>query len=160
MERLNRIQARDIEMVGRLRSEVDDFQKTTGKTPVILSQQAGMVMFHLAQTHYGRFRFIDLVGLCSRDFTDCPLTRSRGSGWGGVNMDLFYLMDDLDRLGAECGLPAPDIIIDLDHVDRAKQRKLVENGYIIVWQAAGIMNGGGRGMTVERGQFIARRLPG
>jgi len=156
-ERTNRIHARDLEMIDHLKSAVDSHWMCHGYRPLILSQQAGLVMYHLASTHMGRFRFVDLVALSTRDFTDCDLTQNRGSGFGGLNMDLFYLSEHLDLLDKECGVPPPDIIFDLDHAEKKKQKALRKVGYEIIWSDSGWVGNVGWGLEVEKGQFLAVR---
>ncbi|HEX2899943.1 MAG TPA: hypothetical protein VHS96_09515, partial [Bacteroidia bacterium] len=114
VERYNRVHLRDIAPLAALRAATQEVHAVKRAPVTILSQQAGMMAFHLAKSHFGRFRFIDLVGLCTPDFTDCPVTKARGNFRGGLNMDLMYFFDDLPRIEAECGIAAPDIVFGLD----------------------------------------------
>ena len=124
----------------------------------VLSQQAGMMAYHLCDAYYGKVRFIDLVGLCTADFTDCPVTAGRGNFPGGLNMDLVYFFEDLPRLGAKCGIEAPDIVFGLDEADRPLRRQLEKHGYQVVFEQDGILppaSGLFPGLEIEAGEFVA-----
>lgn len=161
IETSNRVHARDLILTKTLIALVDDLYQEKQAPVTIMSQQAGMVMFHTAKRHFGRVKFIDLVGLCTRDFTDCPVTRQRGSTYGGVNMDYFYLFSDYQRLHTECGFEWPDIIFDIDDEGVKKQEFLAQNGYQIVFSDEGDVRGWSEslpGLYVGAGQFISVRI--
>jgi hypothetical protein len=161
-ETANRVHARDLRVIRRLNPLVGDLWKENRAPVTIMSQQAGMVMFHVAQRNYGHFRFIDLGGLCSRDFTDCPVTSGRGSTSGGLNMDYFYLFDAFKEISAVCGIEKPDIIFDIDNEREEKQKFLSKNGYDIVYTQSGEVRSwlpSFPGITVGAGEFIALLRP-
>ena len=137
-ETANRVHARDIEMCQHLITYCEKRQKD--KSPIkILSQQAGMVIFHTAKAHFRKIQFIDLVGLSTPDFLECKRTQNRGATFGGLNMDLYYLMQDADRLRKECGFELPDIIFDLDNERHEKENYLVQFGYKTIYKKEGEM---------------------
>lgn len=154
-ERHNRVHARDIPVIHAL----DSIIATQPQRPVsILSQQAGMVMFHTSKKYFRQLRFIDLVGLSSADFTECSITNTRGRTYGGLNMDLYYLFEDYPRIHATCGFEKPDIIFDLDNERHEKANFLRDRGYRIVYQQDGWMETGSRlfpGLEVGAWSFIA-----
>jgi hypothetical protein len=160
IETSNRVHARDLILTRTLIDLVDDLWQEKQAPVTIMSQQAGLVMFHTTKRHYGRVRFIDLVGLCTRDFTHCPVTKDRGGTYGGLNMDYYYLFSDYERLHAECGFEWPDIIYDIDGESKKKQVFLAQNGYKVVFEDSGEVKGWSEslpGMYIGNGQFIAVR---
>lgn len=138
-ERYNRVHLRDIQPLAALRLAVDEVYLQKRKPVSVLSQQAGMMAFHLAETHRGKFRFIDLVGLCTSDFTDCAVTKDRGNFRGGLNMDLIYLMQDLPKIEAECGISAPDIVFGLDDEAGSLRQAMIARGYRLAYLQEGKM---------------------
>lgn len=158
IERRNRIHLRDIPAAERLVWVTDLVYAGKQEPVVVLSQQAGMMPYHLGLARSGRFRFIDLVGLCTRDFTECPVTRGRGNFSGGLNMDLCYLFQDWPKIGAECKIPLPDVVFSLSD-EAAGLEACVENaGYQVVYRQSGALPSGPSwlpGMALEAGQFIA-----
>lgn len=159
-ERYNRVHLRDVAPLQALRQVVAARYAQAGKPVTVLSQQAGMLPYHLACTHFGQFRFMDLVGLCTADFTDCTVTQGRGNYRGGLNMDLVYFFDDLDRLRAECGIQAPDIVFGLDDQDGTLRKHVMAQGYRLVDVQAGLMPMNHPllpGLEIERDEFVAER---
>lgn len=158
IERRNRVHLRDIPAAERLIWVTDLVFARKQEPVVVLSQQAGMMPYHLGMARPGRFRFIDLVGLCSRDFTECPVTRGRGNLSGGLNMDLCYLFNDWARIDAECKIPLPDVVFSLSD-EAAGLEGCVENaGYQVVYRQSGTLPLGPSwlpGMALEAGEFIA-----
>jgi hypothetical protein len=138
-ERYNRVHLRDVVPLAALRGAVSEVFARKGTPVTVLSQQAGMMAYHLAVSHSGRFRFIDLVGLCTADFTGCPVTAGRGNGPGGLNMDLGYLFSDWERIHRVCGIPKPDIVYGLDEADGRLQAGLLRHGYRVHHCQAGLM---------------------
>jgi|GEM_PF-6398445 len=135
----NRIHARDIGMVREL-DKMLDFRIAWegGERPIrVLSQQAGMVAYYTAVEHYGQIEFIDLVGLTSKHFHACPLTRDRGRGVGGLNMDLHYLYQSRESLGEACDFQMPDMVFDIDNERWEKLDIFQDNGVKPMARASG-----------------------
>ncbi|MEM0998561.1 MAG: hypothetical protein AAGN35_15995 [Bacteroidota bacterium] len=159
-ETANRIHMRDLLVCRALERTVGNIYREKQAPVTLLSQQAGMVIFHTAQAHFGRIDFMDLVALSTHDFLVCPVTRKRGATYGGLNMDLFYLFADRERLAAECDFVLPDIIFDLDNERREKELLLTANGYTLIYRQTGELRSwlpALPGLYVGAGQFIAVR---
>ncbi len=157
-ERYNRIHLRDFYPFWALRREVESLWREKGKPVTVLSQQAGMMAYNLAMMNYGQFRFIDLVGLCTADFTDCVVTRDRGNFVGGLNMDLVYFFEDLPNIQAKCGIVAPDIVFGLDDEEGSLRNAVLANGYRLAYSQGGKMpigKGWFPGLEVDAIEFIA-----
>ncbi|MEY3442032.1 MAG: hypothetical protein RLZZ519_313 [Bacteroidota bacterium] len=157
-ERYNRIHLRDFYPFWALKREVESLWRKKGKPVTVLSQQAGMMAYHLAMMNYGQFRFIDLVGLCTADFTDCVVTRDRGNFVGGLNMDLIYFFEDLPNIQAKCGIVAPDIVFGLDDEEGSLRNAVLANGYQLAYSQGGKMPSGigwFPGLEVDAIEFIA-----
>lgn len=159
VERANRFHYRDIATVQALQPLVDSLHQELHRPVRILSQQAGMVIFHLAKSHPQKIHFTDLVGLSTLDFHNCPPIRDRGKGFGGLNMDLLYLFEDFEALSSKCNFQKPDLIFDLDNDRRLKRSFLVQQGYQIVYEQEGLIENGPLfpGLEVSAIQFIALR---
>lgn len=141
-EKANRVHRRDLEMCVQLRSVVAQLYAHKQAPVTLLSQQAGMVIFHTAKSHFRKLQFIDLVSLSTPDFLECNVTRARGATYGGLNMDLYYLFEDLKNLRAQCGFSPPDIIFDLDNERHEKEEWLLQNGYFTYYRREGKMEMG------------------
>lgn len=156
--RANRIHARDLAVVKAIDDLVAADYSQNKVAPRVLSQQAGMVAYYTAKNNYKEFHFIDLVGLTTTDFHDCPLTAERGHGFGGLNMDLPYLIADQKGLDRACGFEMPRFIFDLDN--ERDERKKALTGYRVLYQEAGYAETGEPflpGLEVSRHQFVAVR---
>ncbi len=156
--RANRIHARDLGVIEAMGDLVEAEYQTRRIPPRVLSQQAGMVAYYTARDHFRKFRFIDLVGLTTSDFHDCPRTADRGHGFGGLNMDLKYLIQDQEELKRKCGFTLPDLIFDLDN--ELDERKDALDGYRLLYQERGYVETGDPflpGLEVSRFQFVAIR---
>jgi hypothetical protein len=157
-ERNNRDHVRDFDPLRILQGETERIYQAKGSKVTILSHQAGFMMYHLAKSQAEQFHFIDLMGLCTKDFTDCPLTKDRGKLNGGLNMDLMYFFRDLPALTKECGIEAPDIVFDLDEQSLLLTHCLKQNGYQIIFLQTGIMPMGTGifpGLEIDATEFIA-----
>ncbi len=157
-ERNNKVHLRDAFPYSSLLEEQDRIFQAKGDKVVILSQQAGFMMFRLAQERFGKFRFVDLVGLCTTDFTDCAVTQGRGRMRGGLNMDLVYLFHDLQRLESVCGFERPDIVFGLDDEESTLSTALESHGYQIISLQTGTMPQGDglfKGMEISAIEFVA-----
>ncbi len=157
-ERNNKVHLRDAYPLAALLQEHDRIYQRKGAKVNILSQQAGFMLYHLAHRRFGEFRFVDLVGLCTSDFTECSVTQGRGRMRGGLNMDLVYLFDDLERIQKECGFARPDIVFGLDDATMQLGKSLEQHGYeIVAWQMGDMPSGGSLfpGMQVEAYEFVA-----
>ncbi len=158
-ERHNKVHLRDGFPFHVLLRAHDEIYARKGEERVtILSQQAGFMMYHLALRRMGQFRFIDLVGLCTAEFTECAVTRDRSRMRGGLNMDLVYLIDDWERIEGSCGISKPDIIFGLDDTDLDLAKSLERHGYAVVALQTGIMpqaHGIFQGMEVDAVEFVA-----
>jgi hypothetical protein len=157
-ERNNKVHLRDGFPFERMLHAHDRIYALKGEPVTILSQQAGFMMYHLALRRMGQFRFIDLVALCTADFTECAVTRDRGRMRGGLNMDLVYLFDDWDRIAGSCAMSKPDIIFALDDEDLQLAKTLERHGYVVVALQTGVMpqaQGIFQGMEVEAVEFVA-----
>lgn len=157
-ERNNRDHLRDFHPLAVLQRETARIFHASGKKVTILSHQAGFMMFHLANSNPEQFRFIDLMGLCTTDFTDCEVTKQRGNLNGGLNMDLVFLFDNLPLLSEKCGFEAPDIVFDLDQQDFILSNHLHANNYKIVNIQKGIMpmgTGAFPGLEIDATEFVA-----
>ena len=157
-EHNNKVHLRDAYPLAALLQEHDRIYLRKGAKVNILSQQAGFMLYHLAHRRFGEFRFGDLVGLCTSDFTECSVTQGRGRMRGGLNMDLVYLFDDLERIQRECGFARPDIVFGLDDATMQLGHSLEDHGYeIVAWQTGDMPSGGGPfpGMHVEAYEFVA-----
>lgn len=158
IERLNRVHLRDVTAARDLIWCTDLVYRRKESPVVVLSQQAGMMPYHLGLAMPGKFRFIDLVGLCTSDFTDCSVTRHRGNFPGGLNMDLCYLFQDWNAITQECGLPEPDIVFTLSDEAAGLDRCVTGAGYRIVSQQGGNLPQGPSwmpGLLMDAGEFIA-----
>lgn len=156
-ERANRFHFRDIATIQALEPIVDSLYLEKKRPISLLSQQAGMVIAHLSESHASKIHFTDLVGLSTTEFHQCSRTKDRGKGFGGLNMDLFYLLDDMEGLQQECGFSKPDLIFDLDNERAEKRNHLRKHGYRIAYEQSGeILNPSLLpGLEVSSIQFIA-----
>ncbi|MEM7040965.1 MAG: hypothetical protein AAF570_28635, partial [Bacteroidota bacterium] len=137
----NRVHARDLPTIEALDDILKRVTESEPTPPRILSQQAGMVIFHTARKYFNQIEFIDLVGLCTKHFHECELTRTRGKTYGGLNMDLYYLFQDRQVIEDACGFTPPDIIFDLDNERHEKEKWLLDQGYGTVYRQTGWMRG-------------------
>jgi hypothetical protein len=130
-ERYNKVHLRDMRPLEELLQIHDRIYQQKGTQVHILSQQAGYMMYHLSLERPRQFHFVDLVSLCTPDFTNCPVTRARGRMRGGLNMDLMYMLTDWENIAQQCSMEKPDIIFGLDEDDLRLTKFLQAHGYAI-----------------------------
>lgn len=129
-ERANRVRTRDLLFVGALGRVVDRLLERSERV-TLMSRQAGMVMFYLAQRHYGQVRFIDLYGLTTREATELGEALGAGHHSSGVRVSPSRLIEALER---ERG-PSwrPDVVFDIYPTGP----ELAELGFEIVYEQTG-----------------------
>ena len=155
-ETANRVHYRDIPFIAELNAVLE---KMTSNDihPTIMSIQAGMVPYHIFQNYYKQARFVDFVGLSTRDFTECKITNSLPKTSGGIRMNYKYFFSHIDSLQEKCDIVAPDIIYDLTGKDLKRVSIIEAAGYTLVYLQTGdiVNNGLFKGGHVGGAQFIA-----
>jgi hypothetical protein len=136
----------------------------TPEHPVtVMSGQMGFMPYYVAQAFFGRVRFIDLGGLCTRDVTTLAETahwRTTQTGIGFRYFDYFNQMDS-PRLSAPW-IPT-DILVDYDLAggpDASRVERAAAHGYSIVFRQSGFPSNGSAvfpGLTGWRDAFVAVR---
>ena len=120
----------------------------------------GMVPFYLKNKYRENIKFQDIRGLATRHFTDCPVTEKVPKGRGGLALSYDYIFDNSALLVQHCKVQFPDIIYDLDKLNRRKKTMkrtdiLNNNGYIIVYKIQGITSPIYNKRIIRANQFIA-----
>lgn len=132
-ELANRVHLRDALFLPHLEAAVDDLLARQDSVTV-MSSQGGMVPYHLVRSRFGRVKFLDMGGLTSRDFADCPVLAKnqmrRGAGGIGVS-DEFYLAH-AEEFEAECAIPIPDVYYNIDRQNGIVSRELEDSGKFTV----------------------------
>lgn len=112
-EKANRVHLRDIPTIAAMELLLSESTPDGGELTV-WSIQGGMVFYHLARQHGDRLHFVDLVGLTTPHLHDCGMVRGhRGTRVGIVLPSYRFLLSRRDQLRRRCGVPRPDVIVDL-----------------------------------------------
>jgi hypothetical protein len=122
LTRANTHHLRDIPVAQALTATVGELRSLVGDRPVvIMSYQAGFVIYHVAKEHFGAVRFIDLAGLVDDTITGCRLLReetrrlrdesARNGGLGHLAV-ARYLIRESGKAGT-CFAPRPDVIYSM-----------------------------------------------
>jgi hypothetical protein len=128
-ELANRVHLRDALFLPHVEAAADSVLAQQA-TVTVMSVQGGMVPYHLARPRFGRLRFIDMGGLASRDFSDCPVLEQNPNarGAGGISMtDAFYL-EHMDEFRGRCGIPIPDLYYNIDDREGTLAKALEATG--------------------------------
>lgn len=159
LERTNRVNRRDMPLVGPLRNWVQTIHGQTGQPVTIMSHNMGMIAYYVSLTDRGRTRFIDTHALSTPDFLQCDVTAARPrSQWGlAIGYDDYFRM--LPKIESDCSCDKPDIIFDRFSHPQDLQR-FEENGYKTVYIQRGRVKSGSpllRGAPIHGDQLIAIR---
>lgn len=131
VELTNKPHGRDAIFLKELDPVIDRLVASEGKIS-ILSVQAGMVMYYLAQRHYGKIEFVDQAGLVSRHYD--PLVEELEIPHARLGL-AWSLADSLAigefREGPEFH---PDVVFDLYTGARNAARR---NGYVVIFEQDG-----------------------
>ena len=158
-ERKNRVHLREIPTIRRLDDVVARVTASTDETPLIMSGQMGMVLYHTAKRHYGEIDVIDRAGLADRVFTRCPLTADLPRRAKGLIFDYSTYFTHQVALEQQCEVRRPAIIVDALQADRY-QDEVAAHGYTVVYtQEGNLLSGSERlpGRRIIGDQFIAVR---
>jgi hypothetical protein len=162
-EKSNRVNLRALPIIEKLDTLLDIVYQYKDPPVVIMSGQAGMVIFHICKKHYGKVHFVDLRGLTTKHFIECPVTKSVSKTTVGLAVPYSYFFNNLPHIRAECpNIPIPDIIFDQPKCKNVPVIPiLIENGYEIVYKQSGVIPTRSvffPGTRVGADRFIAIRL--
>jgi len=152
----NRIHYRDIPLAEACMGLVEKMNDQ-GIEPLIMSGQAGMAMYYLAQHSYQKFTFLDRFGLTTPDLISCEITRNFPKRVGGIRFHYPTLFEQFDSLEQLCGFQKPDIIFDLGREKHKRGILISSQGYSIVYEQQGMIEvtGCSACALVAGNQFIA-----
>jgi hypothetical protein len=135
--RVNRQTRRQLRMADHLSSVVGRLHTRMGRPPMVMSGQAGFVMYTLARERFGEYRFMDRFGLSTTHFISCDASHEvprRSVGLMLTYEEYFRLRHGFDA----CGVPTPDVIFDIGMASApATVGLLEENGYALVYEQKG-----------------------
>lgn len=93
----NRVHYRDIPLIVEFKSLLEKIT-SKGLEPTIMSIQAGMVPYYIFQDYYKQIKFFDLMGLSTRDFTECRITNSLPRRTLGISITYEYFFSNINVL--------------------------------------------------------------
>lgn len=117
--RANTHHLRDIPLTEELNNTIESLKSVIdGRPIVILSYQAGFVMYHVAKEHFGAIQFIDLAALVDDTLTSCAplrkvtrkLRNESAKKYGLGHMDVSRHLIQKSNTAETCFSPRPDII--------------------------------------------------
>ena len=157
VERANRIRTRDILFLANVTGIVERLLEEQDRL-VVMSGQAGMVIYYLAQRFPGRIEFADRFGLSTTH-----LSRVRNElGLRPTPQGLDLSMTRFMEAGKERQDPAwsPDLVFDIDDTGR----EIEPFGYRVVYEQKGVLPGphltlGSRSFRIDMSihQYLALR---
>jgi hypothetical protein len=149
-EQVNRVHARDAAFEPKLLAVIDAVHQATGRTVVVASGQAGMVIHDVLRARPDTVQFIDrgrltsdAFGRCAAGLVDSPFGRA-------MPYDYWFTHTD------QCGVPLPDVVFDLG-VGRAAG---LGQQYVITDELRGpriVAKGKLRGAPTDTTEFVAVR---
>ena len=143
---------RDSTAIAPLVKVIDDLKQHVHGRITLASGQGGMVPYYVFQREYGRAQFIDLNGLATDTFAQCPELMDRGKVGYRVHYSEWFA-----KRGT-CSIPRPDVIFDIFPFNQLGTD--VNRHYTVVFVQHG---GSGSGSSLLPGgpvsayQFIAVR---
>jgi hypothetical protein len=159
-DRMNRNLYAEELLVVPLDTIVQRLQQQKRGTISIMTGNMGVVPYRISSKHFGVVRFIDLVGLASRDFVECPVSSGLRRTRFGLNMTYPFFFDHRRELADTCGLGDPDILVTVDGPYYGNSKRIEANGYSIAYyQKVRVTSGSGylRGGDVDVKELIAVR---
>ncbi len=158
-ERTNRVHARDLPQIHYLDEIVRRLYERRQTRVCLASMQAGMICYHIAKTHGGRIRMIDLLGITDEALTGCHLTAHLPRGAQGVDMSYRFYFSNMIALERDCAIPRPDIIFDL-RGNAGGPMRIERQGYEVIYAQHGACRTGSSwlpGAPLRSDSFIAVR---
>ena len=110
IERCNRVNRRDIEMIDAVEVVVSRLAPVDAEPIGILAYNTGMVMYYTALNHYGAFRTIDLHGLSDRWVTDSRHEPTIQRSALGLHWSVTDFFERYAELAEDTGVPRPDVV--------------------------------------------------
>jgi hypothetical protein len=137
VELMNRIHRRDAVVIVELLRVADALVASVpGRRINAMTGQAGMMAYHLAVRHPGRFNLLDLWSLTDRQLMDCfPPGAIERTRWGTL-IGTYRPFAEHAEIERRCGLPLPDLFFNAD-VEPHLPKLFAQLGYEIVYQQVG-----------------------
>lgn len=137
----NVVHLRDVPVTGELLDLVKVIrEKQPDRKIVIMSTQAGMVTYRVAQANFGKIQYVDTCSLSTRYLLSCPVglelldpTRF------GMTLSYETYFGNRAKIDSACGLTRPDIVFSVS--TRRDAPVLKENGYTIYYEQKGTIRG-------------------
>lgn len=141
LEHRNRVHLRDLPTAQALEDLVSQIQQQRPEKLWILTGQGGVALYYTFQRHEGRLGVIDRRGLLDRRLTSSATARGFGRDAYGLAIRDAWIVHLFDSIHEECGVPRPDIILDLRFLPD-ETRVLRRYGYEPVYEQAGVILAG------------------
>ena len=157
--RPNRTHLRDIPVSERLNEIVGVLKRKVDGKVVVMSGQAGFVMFHVAKENYREIEFVDRHALTTDHFTECGSTRDIARTSIGLMLTYTaFIASEID-IEKDCGIPRPHVIFALDVPERTVETAVTSGDYTVVYGQTGRIKTGDtlEGIEVLAHEFIAVR---
>jgi calcineurin-like phosphoesterase family protein len=148
----NRTQMRDITLIAALNETITTLEASLDRPVRLMSRQMGMVMNHLAQSHYGDILIRDRRGLNDSALLDCEPSHELTRRTSGLDLSYSHFFDNWHAY-ARC-VERPDIIFDILLSPR-EMEALEDNGYSVIYEQNGYQGFGGN--RVQQSAFYAVR---
>lgn len=137
----NVVHLRDVPVSGELLDLVKTIrEKQPERKVVIMSTQAGMVTYRVAQENFGKIQFVDTCSLSTRYFLACPAGRELlDPSRFGMTLSYETYFGNRAKIDSSCGTTRPDIVFSV--TTRRDAPVLKENGYTIYYEQKGAIRG-------------------
>lgn len=107
LEHHNKVYLRDIPVVHYLKGEVARIHDLKNDKVVIMSGQAGFVLYHISREYYGQIKFLDRHALADDTFTKCDVTKQAGKNYIVLDLTYTFFFENKAAIETNCKVPAP-----------------------------------------------------
>ena len=133
-DQTNRLFLRDAPVADTLDQIVVRLHNAGHPVAHLFTGQAGIVMYRLAERHFGQMDVTDRHGLTDRRFATCGLANGRLRLTNGLAVEYPWFLAHEQALESGCRIPTPDILYDIDSGKDQKRALAVQHsGYALVY---------------------------
>jgi hypothetical protein len=135
----NKVHLRDTVTLTRFLPVVDRIVAASGDRPIwIMTGQAGIMPYYTVSRHFGRVKIMDLWSLTSLELYNCFPKNTLAVGGAGTGIGAEGAFTRLEKFGAQCGMPVPDIYYN-EGLTQDMRDALEKHGYVLLYEQAGTM---------------------
>jgi len=148
-EQYNQEHLRDMDVIDKLDTTIQQLLDIRETPVTLLSGQSGMVFYYTAKKYFRQVQFYDNRGLVENSLLKCKNLDDVARSPQGLYFDFDGFFARQPALHNDCGIPEPDILYDINDLSRQLPQRMTDQGYTLIHKEGGKMLEASTGLPVN-----------